>query len=655
MGANQKITQHGSVSRTVGDKLLDTISVKDFGAKGDGVTDDTAAIHAALQYVGASNPNGRSLFFPQGTYRIASKSSTSGSTIGVFVTLQQNAKIYGDNATLKCDTTTHLGGAQLSYIMHIWTNGKNLHVDGLNFNGDNKSVVGLFLKEEVKRNSWLRVTNCSFENMYYSGSPTFYNGATGLVVQGQWSNIVIDKCFVKNVSRAHVPGNQGGSFGMVVTPITQSDAQYDISRTISISNCYFENITSEIPNTSSDNGDCDGIQVFGFDTSTDYSTTDSGTQTGPLYPRTQVSIFGNHFVNCRGRDIKIQNDETIIQNNTSYFNILPILSGARYNCQITSGIISNNVFHYDPVNVGGVLKSPFHHNGDVEPTNGMTISFYDGDSDFRSRAITITDNHIYNNVSPTVGKIYRYIDLAVDVDVYTTPGFVTIKGNKAVGIGRCLHFATIAGRDAPDTAPIYYTISDNMVENIQKSFIGNNGRTSFDMTIMSIHGNRHGGSTVRHYTDLSTVPTVLAANISAFNNTNIGLPANRVSAAATSFIPRFNSIGDSNASQGGIIDVQTSGIIASGSSHTFTFKGSSVASGKLGALISSADEKANFIFTFNNAGITAISAASEIQNGGTSDPGTASKVSVWVDPTTGQIILTNRTLQNRIFTLYIFG
>ena len=40
------------------------VNVKDFGAKGDGVHDDTAAIQTAILYL----PEGGRLFFPKGTY-----------------------------------------------------------------------------------------------------------------------------------------------------------------------------------------------------------------------------------------------------------------------------------------------------------------------------------------------------------------------------------------------------------------------------------------------------------------------------------------------------------------------------------------------------------------------------------------------------------
>ncbi len=54
----------GAVARTAQSKLRESVSVKDFGAVGDGVTDDTAAIQAAIN----SLPSGGTVLFPQGTY-----------------------------------------------------------------------------------------------------------------------------------------------------------------------------------------------------------------------------------------------------------------------------------------------------------------------------------------------------------------------------------------------------------------------------------------------------------------------------------------------------------------------------------------------------------------------------------------------------------
>lgn len=63
-------TGTGSQARTVQSKLREIISVKDFGAIGDGNADDTAAIQAAVDY--ASSLYGAEVFFPCGNYKITS-------------------------------------------------------------------------------------------------------------------------------------------------------------------------------------------------------------------------------------------------------------------------------------------------------------------------------------------------------------------------------------------------------------------------------------------------------------------------------------------------------------------------------------------------------------------------------------------------------
>jgi len=58
-------TGTGAVSRLVSSKLGDVVSVKDFGAVGDGATNDTAAIQASVNYIAAT---GNNVFVPPGTY-----------------------------------------------------------------------------------------------------------------------------------------------------------------------------------------------------------------------------------------------------------------------------------------------------------------------------------------------------------------------------------------------------------------------------------------------------------------------------------------------------------------------------------------------------------------------------------------------------------
>ncbi len=71
----------GAVSRTMADKFKDSISVKDFGAKGDGLSDDTLSIQQALSAYD-------SVFLPQGTYLI------SGT-----ITLKARQRLYGAGQT----------------------------------------------------------------------------------------------------------------------------------------------------------------------------------------------------------------------------------------------------------------------------------------------------------------------------------------------------------------------------------------------------------------------------------------------------------------------------------------------------------------------------------------------------------------------------
>lgn len=68
---------NGSFARTVQSKLRETVSVKDFGATGDGTTDDRPAVTAALSALSF----GGTLYFPPGNYNMKSPQTSDAAIV----------------------------------------------------------------------------------------------------------------------------------------------------------------------------------------------------------------------------------------------------------------------------------------------------------------------------------------------------------------------------------------------------------------------------------------------------------------------------------------------------------------------------------------------------------------------------------------------
>jgi hypothetical protein len=120
----------GAVSTTVQAKLRQTVNVKDYGATGDGSTDDSASILAALNACGSYG----TVFFAAGTYVV-------GSQINI---PQNNITIDGQGATLIAKASTNfeymLLGTSLTNVVV-----KNLNIDANQTNrvtGQNVRFMG---------------------------------------------------------------------------------------------------------------------------------------------------------------------------------------------------------------------------------------------------------------------------------------------------------------------------------------------------------------------------------------------------------------------------------------------------------------------------------------------------------------------------------
>lgn len=127
----------GAAARSVQTKLRDFVSVKDFGATGDGVTDDTAAIQAALDLGGV-------IYFPAGTYIVTSTldvgdgSASAISTINDVVLYSaglggasaQELGASGTAGTAKIKWAGASGGTVLSLNGPMTNTIKGLQIDG---------------------------------------------------------------------------------------------------------------------------------------------------------------------------------------------------------------------------------------------------------------------------------------------------------------------------------------------------------------------------------------------------------------------------------------------------------------------------------------------------------------------------------------------
>ena len=146
----------GAITRTLDSKLGDMVSVKDFGAVGDGTTDDRAAIQAALNAVSAG---GGTLYFPSGTYAMSSNVSNTQ----LVKTIARDLKIKGENATIKCTSATHL----INMMVLNCSTGFSIDMDGIEWDGNNK-VLNLvrFEQSTAQGVGSISLNNCAFRRSF---------------------------------------------------------------------------------------------------------------------------------------------------------------------------------------------------------------------------------------------------------------------------------------------------------------------------------------------------------------------------------------------------------------------------------------------------------------------------------------------------------
>jgi hypothetical protein len=210
----------GAVATTVQEALRRTVSVKDFGAVGDGVTDDTAAFINALA-------TGKNVYVPYGAYLLNSFSITDQTLFG------EGTLKWKSNATTNWITLTNNAGLSgltfdgnasnqsfLNDVGGVYVTGVNANIDKCNFTNFRKFAVWTIPNAAIGG----RVANCRF---YSSGTVSNANAVT--IRSSNWV-----------VTGNHFDGTNWGSDAHMVRTGQFSDDTTPV-KNISITGNFFTN------------------------------------------------------------------------------------------------------------------------------------------------------------------------------------------------------------------------------------------------------------------------------------------------------------------------------------------------------------------------------------------------------------------------------
>jgi hypothetical protein len=205
----------GATLQTVQTKLEQYVSVKDFGAVGDGVTDDTAAIEAALGL-------GGHVTFPVGTYKVSTVLIENVNNLTVDARSATFTSQYGNVLVFKqCDNFSWEGG-----VINAGTGANPAYPSGaesipqnfLLYNANVASVSGLTVNNNIA-NVAACITAWNMGQVQINNNQVYYGGDNSI-----WCFGCFDVTAANNIVSAQERGrgicfqqvNQGAMVGNVV-------------------------------------------------------------------------------------------------------------------------------------------------------------------------------------------------------------------------------------------------------------------------------------------------------------------------------------------------------------------------------------------------------------------------------------------------------
>ena len=253
----------GAVTRTMQDKVREVISVKDYGAVGDGVADDTLKIQAALNAL----PSGNDLFFPPGTYKITSPifigngSSTAASTKWGIRLVGSGAPplpdMFAGYLTTGCSKILWAGGAGTMIVIAGPLNGwgvSDMYLDGANI--AERGILNV-------SGSWGNCLNLSISGclsgIYETAHSTFTGGglASWGTFHNSYTNIAINIPAVTGANGIVLTGVPD-----LVTPLLSANSCYSYFQNVFIRQNPAAGQTVGVHLQWTDTATFDGLHIF---------------------------------------------------------------------------------------------------------------------------------------------------------------------------------------------------------------------------------------------------------------------------------------------------------------------------------------------------------------------------------------------------------
>jgi hypothetical protein len=285
---------------TKGEILRDTFSVKNYGAKGDGVTDDTASIQAALNAAGEYSE----VVFPPGIYKV-----TDTVTLGGGSSVKQHVRLNGVGCKLIQDTTLKKT-LKLSYVydvevfgFEIVGKGNEVIDTGTSWNG----VAGIYIENSTN----VRVHH-NFLNNHAGGGIRWATETTGGGTTYPGSGTV---CQDINISHNTVRG-------MGTSSISALDNKFDSGIGNTSSANYVDIVITD--NDVSEHAfgiNASAILAGSCNITNNYVHDIRGQHGIYANPISNGSISNNTIRNCRGNGIKVQIRDDVAFNSQSLANL----------------------------------------------------------------------------------------------------------------------------------------------------------------------------------------------------------------------------------------------------------------------------------------------------------------------------------------------